>query len=71
MSQKCLTLSACSRVGNAEVQRRETWLKFSQAKSVGMLWMTVSTWPVSAVVSERPSQPFNSMVVMKIANSCA
>ena len=36
--------------GKAEVQRREGWLKLSQAKWVGILWMTVSTWPVSAVV---------------------
>ena len=36
--------------GKAEIQRREAWLKFSQAYSVGTLWMTVSTWPVSAVV---------------------
>lgn len=41
--------------GKAEVQRREGWLKLSQAKSVGILWMTVSTWPVSAVVSEAKS----------------
>ena len=57
--------------GKAEVQRREGWLKLSQAKSVGILWMTVSTWPVSAVVSERQSQPLDSIVVTTIASPCA
>ena len=34
--------------GKADVQRREAWLKMSQAKSVGILWITVSTWPVTS-----------------------
>ena len=45
--------------------------KLEPSLVVGMLWMTVSSWPVSVVVFERPSLTFDSMVVIKIANPYA
>ena len=36
--------------GCSEIVNETAWLKFSQAESACILWIIVSTWPVSAVV---------------------